>query len=147
MELVEFGTDSALYEETMELRYRTFFKDFDLPKSVTPDDFESESIHLALLIDRELIAYGRLSPLSQGVYRISQVIVLESHRGKGFARILLNKLIDRAKFLGASNVELNAQVTAQRLYESCGFLPTEEPYKVKLTGVDHVKMAAAISTT
>lgn len=130
----------------MELRYRTFFKDFNLPKSITPDELEPESTHIALLNDQDLVAYGRLSLLRQGVYRISQVIVPEPYRGNGHATSLLNKMVERSGELGASRVELNAQVSAQKLYERCGFVATEKPYKVKLTGVEHVKMAAALST-
>lgn len=55
-------------------------------------------------------------------------------------------MVEKAKILGASNIELNAQASAQKLYEGCGFILIVEPYEVKLTGVEHVKMAAAIST-
>ena len=130
----------------MDLRYRTFFKDFDLPKSVTPDELEPESTHIALLNGHDLLAYGRLSLLRRGVYRISQVIVPEPHRSNGYATLLLNKMVERSKELGASRVELNAQVSAQKFYERCGFVVTKNPYKLKLTGVEHVKMAAALST-
>lgn len=146
MQFVEFGSDSSLYEEVMELRYQTFFKEFELPKSVTPDELEPESIHLALLNDNELLAYGRLSLLHQGVYRISQVIVPEPHRGNGYAMALLNEMVERSRELGASRVDLNAQLSAQKFYERCGFVAIDEPYEVKITGVVHVKMVALLST-
>ncbi|BCE01349.1 GNAT family N-acetyltransferase [Marinicellulosiphila megalodicopiae] len=146
MEFIEFNSNSPLYEETMELRYHTFFKNFGLPKSVTPDELEPESIHLALLNQSEILAYGRLSPLENGVFRISQIIVPEMHRKIGYATALLLKLIKRAQSLGATSIQLNAQVSAQKLYENCGFVASEKPYKVKLTGVEHVKMVATLST-
>jgi predicted GNAT family N-acyltransferase len=145
MEVLEFSSDSPLYEETMELRFRTFFKGFGLPKSVTPDALEPESFHFALLNKSELLAYGRLSPLGKGDFRISQVIVPEAHRGNGYASVLLAELIDRAKSLGATSVQLNAQVAAKKLYENCGFVVSGDTYKVKLTGVEHVKMVASLS--
>ncbi|BCE02266.1 GNAT family N-acetyltransferase [Marinicellulosiphila megalodicopiae] len=146
MEFIEFNSNSPLYDQTMELRYRTFFKDFGLPKSVTPDELEPVSFHLALLNQSEILAYGRLSPLENGVLRISQVIVPEAHRKNGYATALLLKLIKRAQSLGATSIQLNAQVSAQKLYENCGFVASEKPYKVKLTGVEHVKMVATLST-
>ena len=146
MEVLEFSSNSPFYEETMELRFCSFFKDFGLPKSVTADELEPESFHLALLNKSELLAYGRLSPLGKGDFRISQVIVPEVHRRNGYASALLAKLIDRAKSLEATSVQLNAQVSAQKLYENCGFVASGEPYKVKLTGVEHVKMVATLST-
>ncbi|PWQ96030.1 GNAT family N-acetyltransferase [Leucothrix arctica] len=142
MKFLEFSSDSPLYEETMELRFRTFFKSFGLPKSITPDELEPVSLHLMLLNKSELLAYGRLSPLGKGDFRISQIIVPKVHRRNGYASVLLSELMDRAKSLGAISVQLNAQVSVQKLYENCGFVATEEPYIVKLTGVEHVKMVA-----
>lgn len=146
MKVIEFSSENPLYEETMDLRYQTFFMEFALPKSFTPDELEPASFHLALIDESELLAYGRLSPLGKDVYRISQVIVPENYRGNGYASILLRELIERAKSLGAVGVQLNAQVSAQKLYEKCGFKAIEQPYKVKLTGIEHVKMVAALST-
>jgi predicted GNAT family N-acyltransferase len=146
MEFIEFNSKSPLYEETMELRFRTFFKDFGLPKSVTPDELEPESFHFVLLNKSGILAYGRLLPLGKGDFRISQVIVPEVYRRNGYASALLAKLIDRAKSLGATSAQLNAQVSAKKLYENCGFVASGEPYKAKLTGVEHVKMVATLST-
>ena len=69
----------------------------------------------------------------------------EAHRGNGYASVLLAELIDRAKSLGATSVQLNAQVAAKNLYENCGFVVSGDTYKVKLTGVEHVKMVASLS--
>ena len=145
MEVIEFSNNSPLYEQTMELRYRTFFKDFGLPKSVTPDELEPVSLHFSLLNQSDILAYGRLSPLGKGIFRISQVIVPEVHQRNGYATALLAKLIVRAQSLKATSIQLNAQVSAQKLYENCGFVACEVPYKVKLTSVEHVKMVVTLS--
>ena len=146
MNVIEFKSKCPLYEEIMELRYCTFFKEFGLPKSVTPDALEVDSFYLALLNKSEILAYGRLSPLGGNDFRISQIIVPEVHRKNGYATILLENIIDKAVSLGARSAQLNAQVSAQKLYENCGFVESGAPYKVKLTGVEHVKMVITLVT-
>lgn len=132
--------DSDLYREALDLRYALFFKDFDLPKSVTADDLEPVSIHVVLVENGNLLAYGRLSPLESGAYRISQIVVYPVHRRKGFASRIVSELTRLGRDLGAEKVILNSQVSVLPLYRQLGFSEFGEQYKVKLTGVFHQKM-------
>lgn len=133
--------DSDLYREALDLRYTLFFKGFDLPKSVTADDLEPVSVHVALVENNNLLAYGRLSPLDSGTYRISQIVVYPEHRRKGFASRIVSELMLLGGELGAQKVVLNSQVPVLPLYRKLGFREYGEQYKVKLTGVLHQKMA------
>ena len=133
--------DSDLYREALDLRYTLFFKGFDLPKSVTADDLEPVSVHVALVENNNLLAYGRLSPLDSGTYRISQIVVYPEHRRKGFASRIVSELMLLGGELGAQKVVLNSQVPVLPLYRKLGFREYEDQYKVKLTGVLHQKMA------
>lgn len=132
---------SELYREALDLRYALFFKDFDLPKSVTADDLEPVSVHVALIEKNNLLAYGRLSPLDSETYRISQIVVYPRHRRKGYASRIVSELMRQGGELGAKKVILNSQVSVLPLYRKLGFKEYGEQYKVKLTGVLHQKMA------
>ena len=144
MNFLEFDESHSLYSQSLELRYTTFFKEFGLDKSVTADELEEVSKHFALVNKGQLIAYGRLSPTSPNVYRISQIVVTQSHRDQGVATQLLSRLISFAAKEGAKKIQLNSQVHAQGLYQRLGFSSVGETYQVKLTGVDHVNMALEI---
>ena len=133
--------DSDLYREALDLRYALFFKDFDLPKSVTADDLEPVSVHVVLIENNNLLAYGRISPVDSGTYRISQIIVYPEQRRKGFASRIVSELMRQGCELGAKKVVLNSQVSVLPLYRKIGFKECGELYKVKLTGVLHQKMA------
>lgn len=133
--------DSDLYREALDLRYDLFFKDFDLPKSVTADDLEPVSTHMALAENENLLAYGRLSPLEPGIYRISQIVVYPEYRRKGFASRIVSELTRLGRDLGANKVILNSQVSVLPLYRQLGFREFGGQYEVKLTGVLHQKMA------
>ena len=144
MNIEEITVDHLLYEKALDLRYELFFKGFNLPKSVTADELESDSMHVVLSNGTQLLSYGRLSPLGSGTYRISQIVVPEKYRRNGYATIVVKQLIDLAKQLNASTVQLNSQVSVTELYNKIGFQPVGKAYKVKLTGVEHVKMVHEI---
>ncbi len=128
------------YRAAFELRYSIFFKPFDLAKDVTADELESVSTHIVVTERNQVIAYGRLSPLRKDEYRISQIVVTPTQRRRGISKILLKRLEVEGRRRGAALLRLNAQLTAVGLYEIFGFKQTGEPYTVKLTGVDHIKM-------
>ena len=145
IDIREIREDHSLYEEALDLRYKLFFEEHGLPKSVTADDLESVSDHCVVLADGAFVAYGRLSPLGSGTYRISQIVVPEEHRRNGYATMLINKLIEMAARRNGKSIQLNAQTAVTNLYSSIGFQPFGDPYSVKLTGVEHVKMVYEIN--
>jgi len=146
MRMSKIKEGSKLYNDALDLRYELFFKKFDLPKDVTADDLEPDSTHVVISEDNELIAYGRLSPLEIGTFRISQIIVQPDQRRKGYASKIVFELIKLAKVASAKNIVLNSQLSAASLYENLGFHKVGKVYKVKLTGVSHQKMQYKFKT-
>ncbi len=137
-EIIESG--SSLYEAALALRYEAFFKEFDLPKSVTADELEVESLHIAIQRDGNLLAYGRLSPLGGACYRISQIVVRPNWRRRAYGSRIVTELMRCAAARGAAEIVLNSQVAVMPLYERLGFREVGERYKVEQTGVEHQKM-------
>lgn len=146
MKIDVISVNNRFYDEAMELRYVLFFKEFGLPKSVTADELESVSSHVVISDGNELLAYGRLSPLGSGVFRISQIVVPKDHRSKGYASKLLRKLMEIAIAKGATTLQLNSQLSAKTLYQRLGFREIGEVYRVKLTGIEHIKMQYDVRT-
>ena len=146
MNIEEIEIDNPLYEKALDLRYKLFFEEFKLPKSVTADELEPFSTHIVIMESEQLLAYGRLSPLESTTFRISQIVVPEECRRKGYATILIKELIVIASRLKATTIQLNSQVAVTELYRKIGFQPIGETYKVKLTGIEHVKMVYEICT-
>ena len=146
MRVEEITVSSQLYEAAMELRYTLFFKEFNLDKSVTPDELEPTSFHVAISEGKELLAYGRLSQIENEVFRISQIVVPKEHRHKGYASTLLGKLIELGISKGGKVLQLNSQLSVKELYLRLGFRVVSDVYKVKLTGVEHIKMEYDVRT-
>ena len=146
MNIAEINKDSPLYEVALGLRYAVFFEPFGLPKDVTADEMETQSIHIAITENDELVAYGRLAPLVEDEFRISQIVVHPKHLKRGLSTKLLGRLMGEAVERGAKRIRLGAQVTAQALYEKLGFRAVGDVYVVQLTGVPHVKMVYEVAT-
>jgi len=78
-----------------------------------------------------LIGFSQLYPIfssvsAQRVYLLNDLFVAPDFRQHGAGRLLLNASRDFAKESGALRLELATEkdnVTAQRLYESLGYVP------------------------
>jgi GNAT superfamily N-acetyltransferase len=80
-----------------------------------------------VLIAREgerIVGCVALLPEGHGVYELTKMAVLESERGRGFGRRLMEAAIARARELGATSLFLGSNrrlAAAVALYESVGF--------------------------
>lgn len=104
------------------------------------------TFHIAMSEGEELLAYGRLSPLDFGVFKISQLVVPKQHQRQGYASKLLQKLMELSASKGAHTLQLNSQVSVTALYQRLGFREVGEPYQSNLTGVEHIKMQFGLRT-
>jgi ribosomal-protein-alanine N-acetyltransferase len=90
-------------------------------ESLVRDQVSGERHHV--LVDADLRAYGAIS-LAGDVADLDRIAVLPEARGRGLARDLLDRLIDRARDLGAARMLLEVaadNAPALGLYESFGF--------------------------
>jgi len=140
MKVDELKIGSKHYKEALELRYELFFQKHDLPKNILFDEHENASRHIAIICNASLIAYGRLTNLSEGTYQLSQIVVKPQEQRKGYGTIILKKLVEFAENNGGEKVILNARTTATELYKKQGFKNTGEEFLSKSTGVPHVQM-------
>ena len=106
------------------------------------DDKDLESYHVYMLVEEEMTAYLRIVPESisgMGAYSIGRVVVPQSHRGKGYTRVL----IDIAKrFLNnelqVSTIIISAQMYLLEFYKSLDFIEVGDEYLED--GIPHIKM-------
>jgi predicted GNAT family N-acyltransferase len=140
MNIGEIQKDGTLYKKAFELRYLLFFKDYNLSKEIINDKTEDISTHIAISKERELIAYGRLSELSDKEFQISQMVVSPIHQHQGYGEKLLLEIVQTAKNKGAKNIMLNARTTAVSFYKKSGFQQVGQVYSSQSTGVPHIKM-------
>jgi ribosomal protein S18 acetylase RimI-like enzyme len=84
-----------------------------------------EGIILILEVDGEAMGMGRLSKLDEGVVEINNMFVSSEQRGKGYGKMMLTSLEDKAREFGYSTVRLDTgafNVAAQHMYRKAGYI-------------------------
>ncbi|MEO5569235.1 MAG: GNAT family N-acetyltransferase [Gemmatimonadaceae bacterium] len=77
-----------------------------------------------------VVGCGGLYPLAHGVVELRKMYFRPSIRGRGFGKLLIHDLIDRARRLDFTRIELETAsnlVAAIALYEQAGFVETDGP--------------------
>lgn len=135
VKVIEYG--SKEWCAARALRHKLFFFEHGLPESIMDDNYEKVSEHVALIIDGELEAYGRLTKLSEREYLISQMVVSPDNQYKGLGGEILEFML---KSIGNTAVSLNARLPATSFYTKFGFKPIGAQFVTESTGVSHIKM-------
>lgn len=140
MKISEISIEDRIYQEALELRYDLFFREHGLPRSILFDDLEADSIHIAMTDESGLVAYGRLSPIGNGEFVVSQMVVRPACQGKGYGSQVLARIIQTAISQEARILMLEARIPAISMYEKQGFIRDGSVYESHSTGVPHIKM-------
>jgi|TARA_B100001769_G_scaffold156248_1_gene122694 predicted GNAT family N-acyltransferase len=107
------------------------------------DEHENSSFHLIGLIDKKIVACGRLHLNSPDEAQIRYMAVDNYHRGKGIGKQVVEELESYAKLKKVDSIILNARDHAIRFYEKSGY-EVVGPYKGSDTGIPHSKMIKKI---
>ena len=132
-------TMSATYFDALHIRNAVFVKEQGVPYALemeSPKD-EAAAVHFVLYENGKALATLRL--LDNVLQRMA---VLAEARGKGYANILLQAVIDFAKSAGISELMLHAQLSALGLYDKFGFEPEGEIFEE--AGIQHITMKKSL---
>jgi predicted GNAT family N-acyltransferase len=140
MKVTTTKLSSPIYTQICKLRYKTFFKEHGLPFYIIFDEFENDSIHHVINDKNTLLAYGRLSEIQPGIFKISQLVVKQKYRKKGYGIKLMKKMIENTIRKSGRLIELEAQVDAVGFFQKFEFKTIGKEYPSRITGVFHIKM-------
>jgi predicted GNAT family N-acyltransferase len=130
------------YPYLCALRYRLFFQAHHLPKDILFDAQETCSLHAVITHDEtpSVLAYGRLTPASDQVFQISQMVVAPEWQHQGLGRAIVAALLEHAAAHRAHTILLDARTDAMGFYQKLGFERTSDVFPSAKTGVPHVRM-------
>ncbi len=86
-----------------------------------PDDFAANHFPLVFKDQGECVGTTRLDLLGDGAAAIRLVAISKKYQRRGYGKILLELLEDRARSHGVSKLFVNARPTAIGYYERFGF--------------------------
>jgi predicted GNAT family N-acyltransferase len=143
---------SALFEAAMHIRTVVFVEEQGVPVEVEQDELDEVAYHY-LLSDgqspQDYLATARLviqqsddSLSSKIMGKIGRVAVLQSERGKGLGKVIMQAMMAEGPQLGVTHFALHAQTHALGFYEQLGFEAIGKPFLEE--GIWHRKMLCSV---
>lgn len=126
--------------DVLALRQAVFMVEQNIPV-LDADGLDTEALHLCGRGADGLLAYARIFPPDEGkdFVTIGRIVVVQSARGRGLGRELMEKALDCANDLAPqAPVLISAQAHLAGFYESLGFSLDSEIYDDH--GLPHVDM-------
>lgn len=142
---VSFATrrtrDAAEREAAIELRRRVFCEEQGVSPADELDGHDDAAIHLVAVEGGAVIGTCRLL-LRGTTCQLSRMAVDAGARGRGVGSAMLRAAETEARAAGALHIALHAQLHAQRLYASYGYVPYGARFME--AGIEHVAMEKAL---
>ncbi|AIQ46737.1 GCN5 family acetyltransferase [Paenibacillus sp. FSL R7-0273] len=140
-EIIHVTTEEQL-QMGLDIRKKVFVEEQQVPAEEEIDEYDviGDQVHHLLVIDEGLpVATGRLIYYKAGSAKMQRIAVHKEYRSKGYGRVLLMALEERAKELGLVFSVLDAQCQAEDFYAKQGYeVISEEPFYD--AGILHVRM-------
>ena len=137
---------TAALEQCHALRFAVFVEEQHVPARLEWDGLDEEAEHF-LVHDANTrpprpLGTARFRVVA-GVGKAERVAVLETARGRGLGRRLMDAIAARARELGLSTIRLNAQVAVIPFYERLGYRAEGDVFVE--AGIDHRAMTRSLS--
>jgi predicted GNAT family N-acyltransferase len=116
------------------VRYEVFVVEQKVPVELEWDEMDAQCVHALVFDCEEAVATGRLLPDGH----IGRMAVRKPARGQGIGGMILDALIEQARWRGDRAVMLNAQTHAEPFYARYGFVREGEEFME--AGIPHVHM-------
>lgn len=129
--------DAAARKACFDIRRAVFIEEQQIPEAEEWDAYDDTAIHF-LAKAPEPAATARLIRDGE-IAKIGRVAVMESHRGTGLGRAIMEYLMSYARDAGVLAITLDGQVTALPFYEKLGFV-AEGPEFDDGSGIMHRRM-------
>ena len=137
---VRVGGWDVLELHARAIRTEVFIAEQKIPLEMERDDADAGAVH-AVALNRfgQPLATGRLLQDAPGVARVGRMAAIQSLRGSGVGRAVLDALMRAAAARGDREVRLHAQTSAQGFYARAGFVPLGAVFEE--AGIAHIEMA------
>jgi predicted GNAT family N-acyltransferase len=137
MDVRRVETDSEL-EDALAVRREVFIDEQGVPEHRELDGKDDEAIHFLATDEGTAVGAARMRAYDEATAKAERVAVVESHRGTGLGRALMETLETEAADRGYEEVVLHAQVPVVAFYERLGYEVTSEEFED--AGIPHREM-------
>ena len=121
MLIIQSGNEVALIEQAKQVREIVFVQEQGIDASLEYDDLDDMCTHVVGLLDSEPVTTARLRPVDSTVGKVERVATIQSARGHGYGKEIMDEVERVAKRQGLVELRLGAQLTALPFYEKLGY--------------------------
>lgn len=108
-------------QDYYHFRWKMLRQPWDQPLGSEQDVLEQQAIHRMIVIDKQVVAIGRLHKSDQANAQIRYMAVNEYIQGQGLGKQIVNTLEQAASQQGVTTITLKARESAVRFYEKLGY--------------------------
>lgn len=130
-----------IYQDARTIRHHVFVDEEGIDEADEFDGTDSDAIHFVAYQDNKPVATARTTVTPDGVH-IQRVATEKAARHRGYAKQLMEAILDSPMFQDAPRFYLGAQETAIGFYETLGFKQYGDPFTE--VGIKHVNMEKVI---
>lgn len=137
MDVRRVSTDEEL-QAALAVRRDVFVEEQGVPEHRELDGKDDEATHFVASDGGDPVGAARLREYEEGVGKVERVAVVESRRGEGLGRDLMDAVEEAAAERGYDELVLHAQVPVVAFYERLGYEITSEEFED--AGIPHREM-------
>ena len=131
-------TAAADMERAFAIRRDVFCAEQGVSREEEFDGRDGACRHYLARAGGRAVGAARLRDAGGGEVKIERVAVLKPHRGRGYGRALMRRVIIDATRSGADRIAINAQRHAEPFYRTLGFSAEGGPFME--AGIPHIRM-------
>ncbi len=121
------------------LRWKILRKPWQQEKGSEKDELENESIHRIAVLNKKIIAVGRLHCINKESMQIRYMAVSEYYKNQGIGKAILFSLEKEAEKNNAKSIVLHARETAVGFYQKYNYNIVADSH-VLYEKIKHIKM-------
>jgi len=125
MKLV-IGNDPELIGKARKIRHSVFVMEQGIPSQLDSDGLDNNAYHALMTQDDDLVGTARLTLVSPSHAALARVSIMPDFRGMGLSTTLITSLVNKAKELNLSRIEIHAHKNLKHYYESLDFRYVKE---------------------
>ncbi|WP_416841153.1 GNAT family N-acetyltransferase [Haloferax sp. DFSO52] len=142
---VRVATTDAEREDAFAVRKAVFVDEQGVDEELEWDEYDepdADAVHFVGYRNDEAIGAARLREYEPGVGKVERVAVLESARGEGWGKRLMDALEAEAERRGFERLLLHGQTSAEGFYHGLDYETTSDVFDE--AGIPHVTMEKSL---
>lgn len=135
------------WQQYYEVRWQVLRAPLQQPRGSEKDEYEQHAWHRMVKDENDhVVGVARLHLVTPEESQIRYMAVIEPHRRKGLATMMLESLEAIARQEGVKRVILNARTSATNFYENLGYEVTGDAPEI-LPAIPHMQMCKSLENS